>query len=63
MYRLYTHVKYLVYIAYMPNSVGIFVSEAYLAVTCEVEDVVSCVLAYICKSVGFTGPCRSMLIV
>ena len=38
--------------AYMPNFVNIFVSCTYLGAACEIEFVVDCVLAYLCKNVG-----------
>ena len=35
-------------IAYMCNLVGIFVSGTCVIISCEVDDVVCCLLAYIC---------------
>ena len=43
------HIKYWVYVRYMLNLVGIFVSGTYSIITCEVEVAVGCVLVYICK--------------
>ena len=36
------HVKYLVYMAYMPYFMGIFISGTYLATTGELEVAVGC---------------------
>ena len=36
---------------YIPSLVNIFVSGIYLAVTCEVDIAVGCVVAYVCKYV------------
>ena len=48
----YTDIKYLAYVAYMPNLVGIFGSGTYLAITCRVKVAVACVLEY----TKFLGP-------
>ena len=45
-------VRYLAYMAYIPNSVGILVFGTYLEVICEVKVAVGCVLAYMHKNVG-----------
>ena len=49
-------------LAYMPNSIGIFVSSTYLAIIRKVFIVPSCVLALMCKMLGlyihlFCGMC------
>ena len=46
------HARYLAYMAYMLNLVGIFLSGTYLAGTCEVEVAVGCVLVYVFKNIG-----------
>ena len=48
-HSLYTHVKYYAYMTYMTNFAAILVSGSLLAITCEAEVAVGCVLAYTCK--------------
>ena len=49
MHLPYVSIKYL---AYMPNLVGIFVSGRYLAIACEVDVVLRCILASMLKLLG-----------
>ena len=46
----YVAIKYLAYRAYVPNLEGIFASCTYLAITCEVDIAVGCILAYVRKN-------------
>ena len=48
----YKPIRYLIYVAYMPNFMGIFVSSTCLVITCEVYIAVGCVLEHICINVG-----------
>ena len=52
IYLLYMCVKYLAYLAYMPNLMDIFVSGIYLVIICVVEVAFSCVLVYVCIMVA-----------
>ena len=47
----YKSIKYLVYMACMPNLMDIFVSSTYLAITWEVWIAVGCILAHV-QNVG-----------
>ena len=51
------HIKYWGDIAYLPNLMNTFVSGTYVAITCEVEVAVGCVLAKIYKIVESICPC------
>ena len=44
--QLHVYIMYLVYIGYMPNLMGIFVSGTCLATTYEEEIAVFCVLTH-----------------
>ena len=46
---LYMQVKHIACMAYMPNSMVIFVSYTYLAITCVVEVAVCCIGIYMQK--------------
>ena len=61
IYIPHIYVRYLAYMAYIHNLVGIFVSGTYLAITAEVEVVAGCVLVYMCTNVGSIFP-FSMLV-
>ena len=52
----YRSLRYLAYMAYMPNLVGIFVSSTYLALTWEVHTTIGCVLSHMCKNIGSIYP-------
>ena len=47
----YMPIKHLIYKAYMPNLMGIFVSDTYLAVTCEVDIAAGFLLVNLCQNV------------
>ena len=48
----YLSIRHFLYVAWMPNFLGIFASGTYLAVTCEVDGAFGYVLVYICRIVG-----------
>ena len=52
MHPLDMLIKYWAYMAHMPNSVDIFVSDTYLAVTGKVKVAVACVFGYAYKNVS-----------
>ena len=49
---LFLPIRYLTYISYMPNLMGISVSGMYLTISCEVDIVADFILAYMSKKVG-----------
>ena len=49
------------YLAYMPNSVGIFVSGAYLA-RCEICIAIGFGLVHVCKNVGSLCPFSTLVL-
>ena len=62
IHLLHICIKYLMYMAYIPNLLGIFVSITYYAITCVAETAVGCILAYKCKNVGSICQCRMLAI-
>ena len=48
----YMHVKYLVYMIYMPSLVGIFVSGTYMMITFYIEVAVGYILIWTCQYFG-----------
>ena len=58
----YKSIKYLAYMVYMPNLMGVYVSSTYLAITCEICIVVGYVLAQICKNVGSVYPFNMLVV-
>ena len=41
---------------------GIFIAGTYMAIRCEVDITVACVLAHLCKNLGLICPCSIMAV-
>ena len=50
------------YVAYMWHLRGMFAAGTYLAMMCQVNIAVACVLAHICKTVGSKCPFNSIAV-